>query len=109
MFLRDFIERHYSQLRPNTLIYEHIQNCKDIGLKDDKIKANLIGPILISASNTMGISSAFFLRNLIRYPDVRRRLQDNPALPCSTTTLCCWNSCGATIMSRRSRGTPMAR
>ena len=87
MFLRDFIERHYSQLRPNNLIYEHIQNCKDIGLKDDKIKANLIGPILISASNTMGISSAFFLRNLIRYPDVRRRLQDNPALLDNDTVL----------------------
>lgn len=80
VILREFVERHYSQLRPDTLIYDHVSNCKDMSLSDEKIKANLIGPILISASNTMGISSAFFLRNLIRYPEVRRRLQNNPAL-----------------------------
>jgi cytochrome P450 len=78
--LRDFVDRHYDELRPNTLIHDHVLNCKDIGLSDEKIRSNLIGPILISASNTMGISSAFFLRNLIRYPDVRKKLQANPAL-----------------------------
>ena len=80
VLLRDFVERHYTELRPNTLIHDHVSACRDIGLTDEKIKANLIGPILISASNTMGISSAFFLRNLIRYPEVRRRLRNNPAL-----------------------------
>ena len=87
VFLRGFVERHYSQLRPNTLIYEHIQNCKDIGLKDDKIKANLIGPILISASNTMGISSAFFLRNPGLHLLNKSQGQDNPALLDNDTVL----------------------
>jgi hypothetical protein len=78
--LRDFVERHCGHLRPNNLIYDHVCNCKDSGLTDKKIKANPIGPILISARNTMGISCAFFLSNLIRYPDVRRRPQDEPGL-----------------------------
>ncbi len=80
VLLRDFVERNYEKFNPGTLLYDHVEACKSIGLSDEKIKANLIGPILISASNTMGISSAFFLRNLIRYPEVRRKLQDNPEL-----------------------------
>lgn len=80
ILLRDFVERHYGEFEPGTLIHDHVSNCRDIGLSDEKIQANLIGPILISASNTMGISSAFFLRNLIRYPEARRKLQENPEL-----------------------------
>ncbi len=87
VFLRDFVERHYHQLRPGSLVYDHVNNCRALGLSDEKIQANLIGPILISASNTMGISSAFFLRNLIRYPDARRRLRENPALFASDNVL----------------------
>ncbi len=80
VLMRDFVERHYGEPQPGTLLHDHVSNCRAIGLSDEKIQANLIGPILISASNTMGISSAFFLRNLIRYPEARRQLQDKPEL-----------------------------
>jgi cytochrome P450 len=80
VLLREFVDRHYDTFREGSLLHDHVCNCRDIGLSEEKIKANLIGPILISASNTMGISSAFFLRNLIRYPDIRRQLQRDPGL-----------------------------
>jgi cytochrome P450 len=80
ILLREFVDSRYSDLQPGTLIYNYVRGCKECGLSDDKMKANIIGPILISASNTMGISSAFFLRNLICYPEVRKKLWENPQL-----------------------------
>ena len=80
VLLREFVDRRYSDLEPGTLIYDYVRGCKDCGLSDEKMKANIIGPILISASNTMGISSTFFLRNLIRYPQVREKIRDHPHL-----------------------------
>ena len=80
VLLREFVDSRYSDLQPGTLIHEYVLGCKECGVSDEKLKANIIGPILISASNTMGISSAFFLRNLIRYPEVRQKLREDPQL-----------------------------
>ncbi len=78
--LIDFVNERYPQFRPGTLMYDYVQACKDNGLPDDLIKCNIIGPLIISASNTMGLSSAFLLRNLIRFPEVCRTLKANPEL-----------------------------
>ena len=39
-----------------------------------------MGPIIVSASNTLGVSATFLLRNLIRYPLVRQTLKEQPHL-----------------------------
>jgi hypothetical protein len=78
--LRNFADERYPHIKPGTLMYDYIQGCKDNGLSDDLIKGNIIGPLIISASNTMGISSAYLLRNLVRFPEVCRQLKANPEL-----------------------------
>ena len=79
-YLRSFTDERYPHIEPGTLMHEYIQACKDNGLSDDLVKGNIIGPLIISASNTMGISSTYLLRNLVRYPDVCRKLKANPEL-----------------------------
>jgi hypothetical protein len=79
-YLRKFTDERYPYIEPGTLMYDYVQGCKDNGLSDDLIKGNIIGPLLISASNTMGISSAFLLRNLVRYPQARRAIKAKPDL-----------------------------
>lgn len=80
IFLREYVDGFYDAIKPGTLIYDYVQGCKANGLSDDLMKGNIIGPLLISASNTMGISSAFLLRNLVRYPEARKTLKNDPKL-----------------------------
>ena len=61
-------------------MHEYVETCKANGSSHDHVIGNIIGPIIVSASNTMGISSTYLLRNLVRYPEVTQRLRDNPAL-----------------------------
>lgn len=77
-YLRNFTDERYPHIEPGTLMHEYIQGCKDNGLSDDLVKGNIIGPLIVSASNTMGISSTYLLRNLVRYPDVCKKLKANP-------------------------------
>ena len=79
-YLRNFADERYPHIEPGTLMHEYIQACRDNGLSDDLVKGNIIGPLIVSASNTMGISSTFLLRNLVRYPDVCKRLKENPEI-----------------------------
>jgi cytochrome P450 len=62
--LLDYTNRRYPQFQPGTLMHDYVQACKKNGLSEDLIKGNIIGPLIISASNTVGISSAYLLRNL---------------------------------------------
>jgi cytochrome P450 len=77
-FLRRFAEEYLPDVRPGTLVYDFMESCRSNGLTDDQVKGNIIGPLIVSASNTMGISSTFLLRNLVRYPAVCSRLRENP-------------------------------
>jgi cytochrome P450 len=78
--LLDYTNQRYPQFQPGTLMYDYVQACKKNGLSEDLIKGNIIGPLIISASNTMGISSAYLLRNLVRFPAIRRTLQARPEM-----------------------------
>jgi cytochrome P450 len=79
-YLRNFTDERYPHIEPGTLMHGYIEACKNNGLSDDLVKGNIIGPLIISASNTMGISSTYLLRNLVRYPDTRKQLAANPEI-----------------------------
>jgi cytochrome P450 len=78
--LIEFVKERYPQIKPGTLMYDYVQACRSNGLSDDLIQCNIIGPLIISASNTMGLSSAFLLRNLVRFPETCSMLKANPEL-----------------------------
>lgn len=77
-FLRNFTDDRYRHVPAGTLMHDYIKDCKDNGLSDDQVQGNIIGPLIVSGSNTMGISSTYLLRNLVRYPAVCNRLRENP-------------------------------
>lgn len=77
-YLRQFTEERLPHVRPGTLLNEFVEGCRNNGLSEDKVKGNIIGPLIVSASNTMGISSTYLLRTLVHYAEVRSRLRANP-------------------------------
>ena len=53
---------------------------RSLGIDGEKLKVNIGSFLIIPLSNTAGISSAYLLRSLIRYPEVRKELLENPGL-----------------------------
>jgi cytochrome P450 len=78
--IRDYMERHAPQLDGASPMLELMQAGRDCGMSEEQITANLGGMFLTSISNTVGMSSAFILRSLLRDPGARNTLRDNPQM-----------------------------
>lgn len=50
------------------------------GITREKLIVNIASFLVIAVSNTAGVSSAYLLRNLVRYPQARQALREQPAL-----------------------------
>ncbi len=75
-----FVEEGLERAAADAPVRRLADDLRHLGLDDETIRVNLGGILIISLSNTAGMSSAFLLRNLLRYPDVRRTLAQDPAL-----------------------------
>lgn len=71
---------------PDTLIAHYIQESRERGI-DDKNTVGSVMTFINSVGNTLAISTAYMLRNAIRYPDVIAHLQKSPDLICDSTVL----------------------
>lgn len=79
-FFNAFVGARFDELQEGDLLYSFLQEGREAGISEDKLQANLGNVILISLSNTFGVSSAFVLRNLIRNPEIIKTLKSNPGL-----------------------------
>ncbi len=75
--IRHYVEQHFHSLDPASPLVGLIQAGRDAGMSDEQLIANIGGMFLTSISNTVGISSAFILRSLLRdhgaWEDLRAR------------------------------------
>ncbi len=75
-----FIDSRFDKLTENDFLFAFLKEGRESGISEDKLRANLGSAILISLSNTFGVSSAFVLRSLIHNPDALQTLRNNPEL-----------------------------
>ena len=75
-----YVEEHLDQADPEAPIRQLFLKGLSLGIDEEKLKANIGSFVTIPLSNSAGISSGYILRSLIRYPEVRRELADNPEL-----------------------------
>ena len=75
-----FVAEKFSKLNEGNLLYSFIQEGLEAGIAEDKLRANLGNVIIVSLSNTFGISSAFVLRNMIKHPEIVSALKADPSL-----------------------------
>ena len=78
--IRDYMEQHGPRLDEASPMVELMQAGRDCGMSEEQITANLGGMFLTSISNTIGMSSAFILRSLLRDPGAWETLRDNPQM-----------------------------
>ena len=52
----------------------------ELGIDRETLVVNVAAFFIVSLSNTAGISSAYLLRNLVRFPEVRTALAEQPGL-----------------------------
>jgi hypothetical protein len=75
-----FIEDTLDETDREAPIRQLFEKGQRLGIDDEKLKANFGSFLIVPLSNTAGISSGYLLRSLIRYPEARRELVENPAL-----------------------------
>jgi hypothetical protein len=75
-----YLEEHLEKADSEAPVSRLVAEGRRLGLDDESIRVNIGAFLIISLSNTAGISSAFLLRNLIRNPEARRQLSENPKL-----------------------------
>jgi len=74
----DYLDPRLADAEPDARIHQLVQKGSELGVSRERMKFNIAGALIISLANTAGISSAFVLRTLIRYPDVRREFVRHP-------------------------------
>jgi cytochrome P450 len=74
----DYLDTRLADAEPDARIHQLLQKGSELGVSRERMKFNIAGALIISLANTAGISSAFVLRTLIRYPDVRREFVRHP-------------------------------
>jgi cytochrome P450 len=74
----DYLDTRLADAEPDARIHQLIGKGSQLGISEERMKFNIAGALIISLANTAGISSAFVLRTLIRYPDVRREFVRHP-------------------------------
>lgn len=73
-----YLDARLGEANPNARIHQLICKGRERGVREERMKMNIAGSLIISLANTAGISSAYVLRTLVRNPDVRRDLRSNP-------------------------------
>jgi len=76
----DYLETALAEADSAAPMSKLMADAQAAGIARETMIVNISAFLLISLSNTAGISSAYFLRNLIRYPEVRKTLLANPEL-----------------------------
>jgi hypothetical protein len=75
-----FLEARLEEAPADSRIRRFVDEGRSRGVDDEKLIVNIGGFLIIPLANTAGISSAYLLRNLIRHPEVRRRLARDPGI-----------------------------
>ncbi len=75
-----YLEEYMDEADLEAPIRQLVEKGRSLGIDDEKLKVNIGSFLIVALSNTAGISSAYLLRSLIRYPNVRRELTKNPEL-----------------------------
>ena len=75
-----YLEEHLPKADRDAPIRRLVEEGRRLGLDDESLRVNIGAFLILSLSNTAGVSSAFLLRNLIRYPRARLELSKNPDL-----------------------------
>ena len=78
--IRDYMESQFYNLDAESPLRPLISAGYNCGMNDEQLIANIGGMFLTSISNTVGISSAFILRSLLRDQAAWRTLQEQPEL-----------------------------
>ena len=76
----DYLENALPTVDKDAPISRFITEGEAMGIERETLIINIAAFLIISLSNTAGISSAYLLRNLIRTPEVKNTLRDNPEL-----------------------------
>jgi hypothetical protein len=74
------MEDQFGAIHPESPLNPLIEAGRSIGMSDEQLIANIGGMFLTSISNTVGISSAFILRSLLRDPGSLATLREQPDL-----------------------------
>jgi cytochrome P450 len=85
--IREYMERHAPALDATSPMLDLMQAGRDCGMSEEQIIANLGGMFLTSISNTVGMSSAFILRSLLRDREAWRALCGQPQLAADEHTI----------------------
>ena len=75
-----YLEGAIPEAAPDAPISRFMADGAAAGIDREKMIINIAAFLVITLSNTAGISSAYLLRNLLRYPEVRGQLRANPEL-----------------------------
>lgn len=78
--IRRYVESHFNRLDPESPLNDLIATSRAAGMTDEQLVANIGGNFLTAISNTIGISSAFILRSLIRDKVTLQALKNSPVL-----------------------------
>ncbi len=76
----DYLEEALPEADPDSLISRFMADGAALGIDREKLIVNIAAFLIISVSNTAGVSSAYLLRNLINNPPLRTTLRSNPDL-----------------------------
>ncbi len=82
-YIRDYMKSRFHQIDPASPLTDLIDAGRGCGMNDDQLIANIGGMFLTAISNTVGISSAFILRSLLREPNALQKLREQPELASS--------------------------
>ena len=78
--LTGYVDREIENLKPEGLLYQYMEEGRADGIEEQKLRVNLGVAIIMSLSNTFGVSSAFVLRTLIHHPLALQALKADPSL-----------------------------
>jgi cytochrome P450 len=76
---REYVTEQINNATVGTLLYEFSRASREAGFDDDYAIASLV-VFVQSTPNTLSVSTAFMLRNILRYPDAVAPLRENPEM-----------------------------
>lgn len=79
-YVWDYLKNALEQAASDAPMRLLVEEGERLGISREKMIVNASAFLIISLSNTAGISSVYLLRNLIRFPAVREQLQREPEL-----------------------------
>jgi cytochrome P450 len=76
----DYLEEALERADPGSPIARLMTDGAEQGIDRETMIVNIGAFLVITLSNTAGVSSAYLLRNLVNHPDIRHTLRDSPDL-----------------------------